>query len=344
MIEQLSLWGKILPPFKITKPIRLIELFAGIGSQAKALENIKANFTHYKVCEFEKHAIDSYNAIHNTNFQVSDITKLKASDLEIVDTDKYDYILTYSFPCQDLSVAGKMQGLKKGCNTRSGLLWEVERLIKELGEKRFPQILLMENVPEIISKKNIYDFQEWCLFLENKGYKNYCEILNAKNYGIPQNRKRCFMVSILGDYSYTFPKKIKLKKEFKDFLDKKVDKKYYLSEEELEKIKNWNAQQDPLKNIDKEKIICPTLTARGAGEKHSGMILINEKTMFNFKRKKIRTITPKECFRLMGFTDLDYEKARLVNNDFQLYKQAGNSIVVNVLEEIFKKLFEKEDD
>ena len=94
----------------IDKPIRLIELFAGIGSQAKALKLLNANFEHYRICEFDKYAIKSYNAIHGTNFETSDITKITADDLGIVDTDKYCYIMTYSFPCQDLSLAGKQKG------------------------------------------------------------------------------------------------------------------------------------------------------------------------------------------------------------------------------------------
>lgn len=106
---------------QITKPVRLIELFAGIGAQAKALENLGVPFEHWRICEIEKHAVASYNAIHGTDFQPSDITKLKYSDLCVTDTDKYCYIMTYSFPCQDLSVAGKQKGMVKGSGTRSGL-------------------------------------------------------------------------------------------------------------------------------------------------------------------------------------------------------------------------------
>ena len=192
--------------YKITKPIRLIELFAGIGAQAKALENLHANFEHYKVCEFDKYALASYNAIHNTDFKVSDITQLHASDLEIVDTDKYEYILTYSFPCQSLSLAGKQEGMEENSNTASSLLWEVKRILSEC--KELPQILLMENVPQVHSKKNIDNFEKWQNFLTSLGYKNYWQDLNAKDYGIPQNRNRCFMISILNSEGiYSFPKK-----------------------------------------------------------------------------------------------------------------------------------------
>jgi DNA (cytosine-5)-methyltransferase 1 len=180
-MEQLNIFELTKPKYKITKPIRLIELFAGIGSQAKGMKNvifsldpravqyrlimkrlgidINKIFEHYKVVEFDKYAVASYNAIHGTDFEISDITKITANDLNIIDTDKFEYILTYSFPCQDLSLAGKGAGMGKGTNTRSGLLWEVERLLDECLE--LPQILLMENVPQVIGKANYNDFREW---------------------------------------------------------------------------------------------------------------------------------------------------------------------------------------
>ena len=142
-------------PLKITKPLRLIELFAGIGAQAKALENLGVNFEHYRICEFDKYAVASYNAVHGTNFETSDITQIHADDLGIAETDKYEYIMTYSFPCTDLSTAGKQKGMSRDSGTRSGLLWEVERLLKET--KELPQILLMENVPGVLSEKNKKD-------------------------------------------------------------------------------------------------------------------------------------------------------------------------------------------
>jgi DNA (cytosine-5)-methyltransferase 1 len=397
--------------YKITKPIRLIELFAGIGSQAKALRNIGADFRHYRVVEFDKHAIKSYNAIHKTNFLPSDITKLSAKDLGITETDKYDYILTYSFPCQDLSPAGKRQGMAKGSNTRSGLLWEVERLLKEC--KELPQVLLMENVPQVLN----CDFGGWLDFLQALGYKNYYKILNAKNFGIPQNRKRCFMVSVLGNYYYDFPKEIPLKLRLKDMLESKVNEKYYIKNakvntllkgldyENADKvccdmtinqprfrdiantikarydcgIENQKqtgtaviepkcevvAQLDgsfestgriysdicvPVRigniygeqfgtgyagNVWDKDALSPTLTTMGGGNRQP--MVLDEKIIGGYR---IRKLTPKECWRLMGFSDKDFYAAQSAGvSNSQLYKQAGNSIVVNVLEEIFKKLF-----
>lgn len=229
---QNDIFAELYPKFVIDKEIRLIELFAGIGSQAKALKNLGAEFTHYRVVEINKHAMAAYNAIHGTDFETSDITKIHADDLGIVERDKYCYLMTYSFPCQDLSLSGLQKGMAKGSGTRSGLLWEVERLLDEC-KGNLPQVLLMENVTQVISKKNISDFYEWRGKLESLGYSNYVDILNAKDFGIPQNRARCFMVSILGEYSYAFPKKKELNLRLKDMLDEVVDDKYYLSEKML---------------------------------------------------------------------------------------------------------------
>lgn len=504
--KQISLFDGSAP-FKIDKPIRLIELFAGIGAQAKALERLQdeglCTFEHYRICEFDRFAVASYNAIHGTDFQTSDITQIKGEDLGITETDKYCYIMTYSFPCTDLSLAGKQEGMAKGSGTRSGLLWEVERLLNEIDE--LPQVLLMENVPQVICE----DFFEWCRFLENKGYKNYYKLMNSKNYGVPQNRNRCFMVSLLGDYLYEFPAPFPLKKRLKDVLEDKVDEKYYISDKAVKYIEkrlgkytqlindesetaesaitskgnqNWTGNfveegiivkgnyspsgHDASRIVDTEGL-APTVkenhgtvtaitedvskTIRGGGsseyrpsqlghhcgglfKRHGkefvgttdiattlyardykgmsnrdlsngviecqqvgelqggiydtyeqirrvygtdglsptidtmlgggkGVKILDEQNGYiredgtvgtittdgsspkhdnrvieDTSNLRIRKLTPKECFRLMDFDDADFEKASKVNSDSQLYKQAGNSIVVNCLYLIFKEM------
>lgn len=366
MNEQMT-FNYMYPEFKITQPIRLIELFAGIGAQAKALERLGCEFEHYRVVEFDKFAIKSYNAIHGCNFTPVDITKIGGDDLGIINTDKYCYIMTYSFPCQDLSIAGKQKGMSKENNTRSGLLWEVERLLNECDE--LPQVLLMENVTQIHSKKNNDEFIKWMMFLESKGYSNYYADLNSKNYAVPQNRNRTFMISILGKYNYSFPKNIKLTQTMQDRLELTVDEKYILSKKGINYISNpkrvrfvrinpkvgctimaransnWNGnfvtchlaenlQGDKWGTYEQSRRVyytdglCPTInTQQGGG--HTTKII---------EKEYIRKLTPKECFRLMDFDDDDYEKCSLVNSDCQLYKQAGNSIVVAVLEAIFKQM------
>ena len=136
--------------------------------------------------------------------------------------------------CQDLSVAGKQAGMKKGSGTRSGLLWEVERLLNEC--ENLPQVLIMENVPAVHSQANMPDFQKWIDFLASKGYSNYWQDLNAKDYGVAQNRERCFMVSLLGEWNYKFPQPIPLTKTMKDYLEDEVDEKYYINTEKAQKL------------------------------------------------------------------------------------------------------------
>lgn len=275
--------------FTINKPIRLIELFAGYGSQALALKYLSVPFESYKIAEWAVKSIQAYKDLHyendNTDYSESltkdevmaylyekgisadynqpmtmeqikrlgedkarqiynnikathnlvSVCNVKGKDLEIVDTDKYYYIMTYSFPCQDLSNAGLGMGMAKGSGTRSGLLWEVERLLTELYRGQpLPQVLLMENVPEVIGTKNIKHFAEWVKVLDELGYHSKWELLNAKNFGVPQNRNRCFMVSVLGDYYYDFPQPIKLEKRLKDLLEENVDEKYYLSDRTID--------------------------------------------------------------------------------------------------------------
>ena len=233
--EQLGLFDDEFPKYEINKPIRLIELFAGIGSQSMALERMGINFESYLAVEFDDFAIKSYNSIHRTEFPTLDVTKIHAEDLGIKERDKYEYILFYSFPCTDLSLAGKQAGMSKGSGTRSGLLWEVERLLKECGDN-LPQVLIMENVPQVHSDNNIPDFEDWILFLRKLGYSNFYQDLNAKDFGVPQNRDRCFMVSMLGRYDFAFPKEIPLEKVMADVLEPEVEEKYFISNEKADKL------------------------------------------------------------------------------------------------------------
>ena len=384
--------------------IKVIELFAGVGSQAMALRNIGIDYEVIGISEIDKFAYKSYEAIHGKVKNFGDITKINKLP--------YCDLLTYSFPCQDLSIAGQQKGISK--DTRSGLLLEVERLLLKAKENgTLPKYLLLENVKNLVGKKFIKDFERWLSFLSSLGYYSNWEVLNAKDYGIPQNRERVFVVSSLENIHYNFPKQVELKSKMKDLLEEKVDDKYYLSEKLLKcfsdmknrngftrgekfnprKLENCNTafaittragarstdnyiiQLGNLKNTESfggnpqtgrvysPDGISPCLnTMQGGGLEpkilqkahgfNKGGIKENivpaltksswQENNFLSDNMRIRKLTPLECWRLMGFRDMDYYAAKSVGiSDAQLYKQAGNSIVVTVLEAIFRNLFFK---
>ncbi len=225
-------------------PLRLIELFAGIGSQTQALTNIGIAHKVVAISEIDKYAIQSYEAMHGTANNLGDIRKIE----ELPDADLW----TYSFPCQDISVAGKGAGIKEG--TRSGLLFEVERLLRVASEKgTLPKYLLLENVKNLVSKKFKADFDKWLDFLAELGYTNYWKVLNAKDYGIPQNRERVFCVSIRGEHEpFVFPKPKELTIRLRDMIDETVDEKFYLKESTIRSIlrSTFNSRRDSIRPGD----------------------------------------------------------------------------------------------
>ena len=213
--------------------LRVFEAFAGYGSQSIALRNLGVEYEVVAISEIDKYAIKAYEAIHGPANNLGDICKINPSD--IPDHD----LFTYSFPCQDLSVAGKQAGLGKG--TRSGLLYECEKII----EAKKPKYLLLENVKNLVGKKFKPQFDEWLDYLESLGYTNYWKVLNAKDYGVPQNRERVFVVSILGEHKpYEFADKIPLDKCIADILEDEVDEKYYLSKEIQKRFKLTNQNKN----------------------------------------------------------------------------------------------------
>lgn len=239
-----------------------------------------------------KTIIENIEITHN----LVNIQQVKGKDLEIVDTDKYEYILTYSFPCQDLSLAGKGKGMAD-TTTRSGMLWEVERILNELKTTNsLPQILLMENVPQVHGAGNVEHFNKWQLALEGLGYKSYFQDLIATDYGIPQTRNRCFMISILGDYSYTFPKPIPLTLKLKDMLEDEVDEKYYLSDKMLDYCYGVNQKESkfPRKKRFLESLeqtncrnIATTITTN-AGNKPTDNFVFNKALKETLEQNKIK--------------------------------------------------------
>lgn len=278
-------------------------------------------------------------------------------------------------------------------------MYETIRIVRDTT----PKVVVWENVKNVLSKKHKHNFDAYIEALNEIGYNSYYKVLNAKDYGVPQNRERIFVVSIRKDIDngkFEFPKPVELKLRLKDMLEDNVDESYYLSKDKISKIARWKAYQKPFKRVLGNNSVSPTLTARGAGEEHSGMVTfcdeLDETTdlqeyCLNIKEPKdidtakcvqvgdlqkykyesdnrvhspigvppclrakqqnsqidvsdehtlkIRKLTPRECWRLMGFDDTDFDKVKDVMPKNQLYKQAGNSIVVNVLEGIYTKLF-----
>ena len=206
------------------------ELFSGIGAQRKALERLKIPYRIVGISEIDKHAIQAYEAVFGKTRNYGDISKVEKLD--------YADLWTYSFPCQDISVAGVQRGINQ--NTRSGLLYQVQRLLET---SELPKYLLLENVKNLVSSKFITQFNSWLDYLSELGYNNYWTILNAKDFGVPQNRERVFCLSIRKDIEkdYHFPKGKPLEIRLKDILESEVDEKFYLSQKIVERFKYNNS-------------------------------------------------------------------------------------------------------
>ena len=204
--------------------IKVIELFSGIGSQKEAL--VRANVEHMVLgfSDIDQYAVKTYRKLHGFNNNYGDISKIE----ELPQADMW----TYSFPCTDISISGQMKGFDKGSETGSSLLWEVQRLLGVSKEKgTLPRFLLMENVKNIISKRFMPLFQVWIDYLSSLGYKSFYKVLNAKDYGVPQNRERCFMLSVLNyDGDFKFPEPIELKTYLQDLLEPEVEERFFLSD------------------------------------------------------------------------------------------------------------------
>ena len=405
--------------------LKVIEAFSGIGSQAKALNNIGVEYEIVSTIEWDINAIYAYDIIHNgkqdlsiydsfskyklikelAKYQLSNngksklksnclskmstatlkrilyainrthnlisITDVKATDLPT----KVD-LLTYSFPCQDLSICGawhnNMSGINRNAHNRSGLLWEVERILKEYvkEKKKLPKFLLMENVSNILSETHEKNFKEWKNYLEDIGYTNQVYTLDAANFGIPQHRRRTFMISVysknkhkveliekyfennnLQKEQYISPQK---QMPLKEFLRTDYSINKYRIEADISNPNDTPSRQKIFKDndllYDGEKYLketVKTITTKQDRNPNSGVILYDSE----FENKSMyRNLTPRECFLLMGFEESDFQA--LMDNNFvtkgsqmfftreKLIKMAGNSIVVNVLESVFKQINE----
>jgi DNA (cytosine-5)-methyltransferase 1 len=237
--------------------MKVLELFGGIGACTKAFKRLGIPHKVVDYVEIDKYAVASYNAINGTNFEPQDICEWN-KDIEVD-------LITHGSPCQDFSLAGKQAGGDKDSGTRSSLMYETIRIV----EKLKPKYVIWENVKNLLSKKHIHNFNAYLETMEQLGYTNYYQVLNAKDYGIPQNRERVFTISIRKDINkvFTFPQKQELKLKLKDMLEEEVDEKYYLSDEILGKILFENKPEtDELRRYYKIK----NATKKGYQEAHDG--------------------------------------------------------------------------
>lgn len=268
------------------------------------------------------------------------ITKLKAVDMPECD------LLVYSFPCQDLSTGGKGLGMKKGSGTRSGLLWEIERILSELNEEdRLPEYLLLENVKTIMSKSNEADLKEWLSFLEKLGYVNdECMILNALDFAVPQDRERAFIVSHLGS-------KLNVKKDIQ-FKERKYEfKRFFRNNYKIQKYKNEADIAQLNKTPSREQMW--KINGRELNENTTvrtitcNMDRTHCAALFPYKGAKgnsYRRPTIREAFLLMGFTEEEYERTEYLDFSYRkMNKLIGNAIVVDVLAAIFRAMFKEEE-
>lgn len=404
--------------------LKVIELFAGVGAQAEALK--RANIKHevIAISEIDKYAIQTYRKLHGWVTNLGDIKKIK----ELPQADLW----TYSFPCTDISISGQMKGFDKDSNTGSSLLWEVQRLLEKGKDNgTLPRFLLMENVKNIVSRRFLPLFQTWVDYLSSLGYKSFYKVLNARDYNVPQNRERCFMISVLNfDGEFNFPETTELKVTLQDLLEKEVEERYFLSDRFIKyacDMENRNGfirgkrfrphdgeskvaytittnpggratdnfvmlpavgairgrpngnggytqklhvKDEPIVNtittVQKDNVILvPQATKAGyaAAEVGDGIYTnrmkykrgVVQKSMIPTLKTSvsdigvvvtdkdelinIRRLTPRECWRLMGWDDERIDVAfSSGSSETQLYKMAGNSIVVNVLTRIFEAM------
>lgn len=329
--------------------LRVVELFAGYGSQSMALKRANINFKTVAIAEIDKDALNSYEAIHGKPNNLGDITQVKGEDVP-----DHDF-LTYSFPCTDISVSGAMKGLLEGSGTSSSTLWDVKRVI----EAKKPKFLMMENVDNLVIKF-MDDYLLWLAYLKSQGYRTVWKVIDAVSY-VPQRRKRVIAISQLEGEPFLFPDDpeertydlIDVLEDLDDaealesFKDPTVRSAtvdpvtYYNPNSDYYKLQPENSRASFIGYIGNqpkqatrvyEPITASTLTANGGGQ--------GGKTGLYHLGTHIRNLTPLEAWRIMGVSDEDFYKAKAVGTvKTQLLRQAGNSIVVDIMVPIFARLF-----
>ena len=308
--------------------IKILELFGGIGSPRKALINLGIPVKAIDYVEIDEKAVKSYNSIFKKD--------LEYRTQDVVGYNLKPDILIHGSPCQNFSIAGKQEGGDKGSNTKSSLMWETINIINQMGEWK-PKIVIWENVKNVLSKHMIHNFNLYLSEMESMGYTNSYEVLNALDFRLPQHRERVFTISMLNGLKFNFNKlERKAYRPMSEFLEDTKEDKYIVTQPSiLKKINNSNSKFKGKIYIIKD--YCMTITTKQMRCPNSGVV--------DLGNGKYRYLTERECWRLQGYDDEDFEAALKSNPSRQgklngaLYKQAGNSIPVPIFESIFKELF-----
>lgn len=317
------------------KKIQLLELFGGIGAPRCALRNLGIPVKSIDYVEIDEKAVRSYNAIFQKD--------MKQSVQDVRGWNLKPDILVHGSPCQDFSIAGYQKGAEEGSETRSSLMWETIHIIENMGVWR-PRVVIWENVKNVLSRHMVRNFSRYLEEMQKLGYVSTFEVLDARDFGLPQKRQRVFTVSILGGPAFDFSKmEKKPMKPLSEFLEDCVtDERYIVKTPSMLKRVRGSAEEDKKTRFNgRLDILDPagvanTITCTQDRCPNSGLVRLED--------GRLRLLTERECWRLMGFNDEDYESALRATptkpgfKNVTLYKQAGNSMPVPVLESIFKAL------
>lgn len=310
--------------------LQILELFGGIGSPRVALKNLGVPVKSIDYVEIDEKAVRSYNAMF--------ADELAYKTQSVVGWNLKPDILIHGSPCQDFSIAGHQKGADEGSETRSSLMWETVHIIEQMGEWK-PKVVIWENVKNVLSKHMKHNFERYLSYMKMLGYTNNYEILDARDFGLPQARQRVFTVSVLGDEAFDFDlMKRKPMEDIDNYLEDEVPEYYVVTQPSM---LNRIAECDSVFNgrVKVIKDYAMTITCKQMRCPNSGVVELED--------GDFRYLTERECWRLQGYSDEDFEAALSVHPgrpnclNGALYKQAGNSIPVTIFESMFKAMFQK---
>lgn len=306
------------------KTIQILELFGGIGSPRCALRNLNIPTKAIDYVEIDENAVRSYNAMF--------AEELEYKTQSVVGWNLKPDILIHGSPCQDFSIAGQQKGAEEGSETRSSLMWETIHIIQNMGKWK-PKYVIWENVKNVLSKHMVANFKRYQSEMEKLGYSNSYEILDARDFGLPQARERVFTVSVLNGEKFDFSDLIRTPmKDISEFLlnNNEVPEVYDVTQPSVYNVIGCTG----IKRATVIKDFAYTITTRQ--DRTPAQVI-------DCGNGRYRYLTERECWRLQGYTDEDYERAKSVQKRsgryrMALYKQAGNSIAVPIFESIFRKI------